>query len=253
MEAFGEALGNTLSNDKNGGGHQPTPSLPEKAVLEDLRSRNTGSRNEESAEKEEDGSSQRGDSDLYLEVGELAQYLNGMVGKLSSAGSLMESLSSELPFGTDELTEVGRKTEEATQKILDDSDRVIDNHELMSARLDSLKSALLGEPIQAEGRIKEDIETLCQLLEENKATMFNLVGTLSFQDPAGQQLRKVTNMLKMLQSRILKMVVGFGQSAGGTHVEQQRQKELMTELEYSSDGEALEQDLVDSVLKEYGF
>lgn len=258
MEAFGEALGNTLSNNKNGGGHQPTPPVPEKAVLEDKMPRNTGtctgSRSAGSTGKGGDGVSPRGDSDLYLEVGELAQYLNGMVGKLNSAGSLMESLSSELPFGTDELAEVGRKTEEATQKILDDSDKVIDNHERMSVHLDSLKAALLGEPIQeVEGKIKADIEILCQLLAENKATMFNLVGTLSFQDPAGQQLRKVTHMLKMLQSRVLKMVVGFGQSAGGTPVEQHRQKELMTELEYSSDGEALEQDLVDSVLKEYGF
>lgn len=190
---------------------------------------------------------------LYDEVGELAKDLTGMVGKFHVAGSEMESVSNQLPFGTDELDEVGRKTEEATQKILDDSDKVIDNNDLMSERLSSLKSTLFDESIDAHEKVKEDIKALCTLLEENKKTMFNLVGTLSFQDPAGQQLRKVTNMLKTLQSRILKIVVNFGHTVGSVDVSEDRQEEFLSELEYSSDGKALEQDLVDSVLKEYGF
>ncbi|VAX30465.1 hypothetical protein MNBD_NITROSPIRAE01-725 [hydrothermal vent metagenome] len=190
---------------------------------------------------------------LYDEVGELAKDLTGMVGKFHEAGSEMENVSNQLPFGTDELDEVGRKTEEATQKILDDSDKVIDNNDLMSERLSSLKATLFDESIDAHDKVKEDIKALCTLLEENKKTMFNLVGTLSFQDPAGQQLRKVTNMLKTLQSRILKIVVNFGHTVGSVEVSEDRQEEFLSELEYSSDGKALEQDLVDSVLKEYGF
>jgi len=195
----------------------------------------------------------QGHAALYGEVGELAKDLNGMVGKFQAAGSMMESVSNELPFGTDELSEVGRKTEEATQKILDDADKVIDNNDLMSDRLHSLKATLFDETIEADSKVKEDIKALCELLDDNKKTMFNLVGTLSFQDPTGQQLRKVSNMLKALQSRILKIVVNFGHTAGASEVSEDRQEELLSELEYSSDGEALEQDLVDSVLKEYGF
>ncbi len=191
--------------------------------------------------------------DLYGEVGELAQCLNGIVGKLQSAGSMMESVSNQLPSGTDELLEVSRKTEEATQKILDDADVVIDNHDLMSARIESLNERLSSEALNGEIALKEDIAVLSGLLEENKKTMFHLVGTLSFQDPAGQQLRKVTAMLKSFQSRILKMVVTFGQQSSDARVDEDRQEELLSELEYSSDGEQLEQGLVDTVLKEYGF
>ncbi len=190
---------------------------------------------------------------LYGEIGGLAKDLTGMVGKFHEAGSEMESVSNQLPFGTDELDEVSRKTEEATQKILDDSDKVIDNNDLMSERISSLKATLFDESIDAHEKVKEDIKALCLLLEENKKTMFNLVGTLSFQDPAGQQLRKVTNMLKSLQSRILKIVVNFGHTMGSVDVSEDRQEELLSELEYTTDGETLEQDLVDSVLKEYGF
>lgn len=231
-----KALENTHSNHGETDENDMPQSVSDEAPLE-----SSGSGNDQSP------------ASLYGEVGELAKDLNGMVGKFQAAGSEMESVSNELPFGTDELAEVGRKTEEATQKILDDADKVIDNNDLMSERLHSLKATLFDESIDAHDKVKGDIKALCELLDENKKTMFNLIGTLSFQDPAGQQLRKVTNMLKTLQARILKLIVNFGHTAGSSDVSEDRQEELLSELEYRSDGEAIEQDLVDSVLKEYGF
>ncbi len=193
------------------------------------------------------------DPDLYSEVGELAQYLNEIVGKIRSAGSMMESVSNQIPFGRDELSEVSRKTEEATQKILDDADKVIDNDDLMFERIASLKATLLDESLKSEIKVQEELKTLSSLLDDNKATMFNLVGTLSFQDPAGQQLRKVSTSLEQLRARILKMVVTFGRGAKRVKIAEAREEELLSGLEYSSEGDTLDQDLVDSVLKEYGF
>ncbi|MFQ5542920.1 MAG: protein phosphatase CheZ [Nitrospiria bacterium] len=190
---------------------------------------------------------------IYGEIGDLAKTLNGMVGKIQTAESVIESVSTELPFGTDQLSDVNRKTEEATQKILDDTDKVNDNNDLMLVRLESLKATLFDESLQSQEKVKGDIQALCRLLSENKNTMFNMVGTLSFQDPAGQQIRKVTAMLELLQARVLKMVVTFGKKARGTEIPEARKEELLTELEYSSEGERIEQDLVDTVLSEYGF
>lgn len=231
-----KAVENTHSNNGDAGEAQMPKEASEKTVVENTVSDEL-----------------QNQSALYGEVGELAKDLSGMVGKFQVAGSEMESVSSQLPFGTDELAEVSRKTEEATQKILDDSDKVIDNNDLMSDRLHSLKATLFDESIDAHDKVKEDIKALCELLEANKKTMFNLVGTLSFQDPAGQQLRKVSNMLQGLQSRILKIIVNFGHTEGSVDVSEDRQEEFLSELEYSTDGDVLEQDLVDSVLKEYGF
>lgn len=184
---------------------------------------------------------------------ELGQSLNEMLAKVRIAGSVMESVSSELHQGTDELKEVSRKTEEATTKILDDSEKVVENHALMSERIASIKAALFDESLKAEENIKADFKALNALLDENKATMLNLVGTLSFQDPAGQQMRKVSSMLKVFQSRLLKMVVTFGENGEGFVPDPELKETLLSELEYSSGGTALDQDLVDRVLKECGF
>jgi len=190
---------------------------------------------------------------LFGEVGELTKYLNEMVAKIQSAESVMESVSEELPLGTDQISEVTRKTEEATQKILDDTEKVSENHDLMTLQLESLKATLFDESLRSQEKIKADVKELCRLIEDNKQVMFNLVGTLSFQDPAGQQLRKVSHMLQSLQSRMLKMVITFGKKVRGDVVPEQQEEALLSELEYSSEGEAIDQDLVDSVLKGYGF
>lgn len=190
---------------------------------------------------------------LFGEVGEMAKYLNEMLGKIQSAESVMESVSEELPLGTDQISEVNRSTEEAMQKILDDTEKINENHEQMSTQLDSLKATLFDESLRAQEKVKADVKELCQLIEGNKEVMFNLVGTLSFQDPAGQKLRKVSQMLQALQSRMLKAVITFGKKVRGGAIPEKQEEELLSELEYSSEGEAVDQDLVDSVLKGYGF
>ncbi len=206
-----------------------------------------------SSENHENASKSLMGPDLYAEVGELALYLNKMVTKVRTAGSIMESVSSELHIGRDELQDVHRKTEEATTKILDDADKIVENHSLMSERIEDIQTALNHEsPIEKEN-LEANLKHLTQLLDENKLTMMNLVGTLSFQDPAGQQLRKVNAMLKVFQSRLLKMVVTFGQNNPESDPGPEHKEALLSELEYSASGEKLDQQLVDRVLKEYGF
>lgn len=195
----------------------------------------------------------KGDS-LYEEVGDLAKYISALTQKVTSAESLMEDAFNDLPRGTDQLSEVGRKTEEATQHILDDTERLIGNHELMSTKLESLKATLFDENLQNAMTIKEDISALGTLLKNSKDVMFNLVGTLSFQDPAGQEIKKVEAMLKALQSRLLKLVIAFGKGKKNPSLSEHEEKQILSQLESPSNkGERLNQELVDSVLKAYGF
>lgn len=178
---------------------------------------------------------------------------NEMMAKVRIVGSVIEKVSSELHYGTDQLREISRKTEEATTKILDNSDEVVENHALMSDRIDSIKATLFDESLKAEEKIKSDLNALSNLLNENKRLMLNLVGNLSFQDPAEQQMRHVSSMLQVFQSRLLKMVVTFGENSTEAISDSELKETILNELEYASDGEALDQDLVDRVLREWGF
>ncbi|MBN4053228.1 protein phosphatase CheZ, partial [bacterium AH-315-L15] len=193
------------------------------------------------------------EEDLYEEVGDLAKYISSMSTKVVSAEDFLDDAQTALPMGSDQLTEATRATEAATQEILDDTEKIIGNHELMASRIESLKATLFGENLTAANEVKEDVIALNTLVKNNKDIMFNLVATLSFQDPAGQQIQKVNGMLRNLQSRLLKMVIVFGKQTRGEDLPVDRSEDFLTELADSKEAEKLNQDLVDNVLKEYGF
>ncbi len=193
------------------------------------------------------------EEDLYGEVGDLAKYLSGVCSKIRSAEDFMDDAASDIPMGTDQLSEVTRKQEEATQDILDDTDKIIENDDQIEERLASLKATLFSENLNARDEIKEDVMALCRLVEINKNVMFSLMAKLSFQDATGQQIQKVASMLNTLQARLLKMVVTFGKKS-----DRKKAKKVTVDrgdqlLEKLNDEDTMNQNLVDTVLSEFGF
>ncbi|MFQ5597159.1 MAG: protein phosphatase CheZ [Nitrospiria bacterium] len=193
------------------------------------------------------------DPGLYEEVGDLAKHLNTICSKIQTAQSFMKEASTELPLGTDQLSEVTRQTEAATQKILDDTEEILGNQDLIRDKLEGLRAALMKETLGSESKIKGDVQAIDFLLDNNKKAMLNLVSTLSFQDPAGQQIKKVEEMLQGLQSRLLKLVITLGERAKGNSDSEQTVEALLTKIRDTKKPERLNQRLIDSVLKTYGF
>jgi len=191
--------------------------------------------------------------DLYEEVGDLAKYLSGVCSKIHTAEEFMDDAASDLPMGTDQLAEVAQKQEDATQEILDDTDKIIENDDQMEERLASLKAILFTENLDARDEIKEEVMALCQLVKANKNTMFSLTAKLSFQDSTGQQIKKVATMLNTLQSRLLKMVVTFGKKSDRKKKKKASEDRGDQLLEKLNSEEKMEQGLVDDVLAEFGF
>jgi len=193
------------------------------------------------------------EEDLYGEVGDLAKYLSGVCSKIQTAEDFMDDASCNLPMGTDQLSEVAKKQEEATQDILDDTDKIIEVDEKMEERLASLRATLFNEDLSAREEIREDVMALCQLVENNRKVMFSLTAKLSFQDSTGQQIQKVATMLNTLQSRLLKMVVTFGNKSDNKQAKKvtiDRGDQLLEKL---NDEDKMNQNLVDTVLSEFGF
>ncbi len=193
------------------------------------------------------------EEDLYGEVGDLAKYLSGVCSKIQTAEDFMDDAASDLPMGTDQLSEVAKKQEEATQDILDDTDKIIENGEQMEASLASLRATLFSEELSARAEIKEDVMALCKLVEANRNVMFSLTAKMSFQDSTGQQIQKVATMLNTLQSRLLKMVVTFGKKSDHKQAKKVTVDRGDQLLEKLNEEDKMNQNLVDTVLSEFGF
>lgn len=193
------------------------------------------------------------EEDLYGEVGDLAKYLSGVCSKIRTAEDFMDDASGDLPMGTDQLSEVAKKQEEATQEILDDTDKIIENDDKMEERLASLRATLFSEDLGARNEVREDVMALCKLVEANRNVMFSLTAKLSFQDSTGQQIQKVATMLNTLQARLLKMVVTFGKQSDHKKAKKvtiDRGDQLLEKL---NNEDKMNQNLVDTVLTEFGF
>ncbi|MEK7306547.1 MAG: HAMP domain-containing protein, partial [Nitrospirota bacterium] len=72
------------------------------------------------------------ESDLYGELGELARYINITFKKLQTLEPNIKLSSEKIPMATSQLSDITRATEEATNRIMELTEKVLDNHDLIS-------------------------------------------------------------------------------------------------------------------------
>ncbi|MFZ5861411.1 MAG: protein phosphatase CheZ [Nitrospirota bacterium] len=187
---------------------------------------------------------------IYGELGGLAQHLNKMMKALQSIECPMHLTASELPKAADQLTDLTKFTEEATHRILGYTEQVMGNHDVMAEELASLRAAFgLPQDRAALERVAVKLESLVQ---ENRKVLMDLFTSLEFQDLTGQRLKKIASGLQGVQSRILKLLIIFGMKECGSDADSCRQEALLAKLEATS-RTTVKQDVVDDMLKEFGF
>jgi chemotaxis protein CheZ len=188
---------------------------------------------------------------IYGELGGLAQHLNKMMKALQAIEHPMHVTASELPKAADQLADLTRYTEEATHRILGFTEHVMSNHDEMATALGSLRAGFVAAPqdLAAADRASGRLEALIQ---QNRKILMDLFTSLEFQDLTGQRLKKIASGIQDVQSRILKLLIIFGMKDHGGDVDAGRQEALLAKLGASSKA-AIKQDVVDDILKEFGF
>lgn len=188
---------------------------------------------------------------VYGELGGLAKYLAKMMKTIEAIEQPMHASASELPKAADQLSDLTRLTEEATHRILGYTEEVMANHETMAAELASAKAAC-GNAFPTGGALERCLATLESRIRANRKLLTDLLTSLEFQDLAGQRLKKVAAGIQEVQSRILRLLIVFGFKDGGGASDAGRQEALLAKLDASTKT-ALNQQVVDDILKEFGF
>jgi chemotaxis regulatin CheY-phosphate phosphatase CheZ len=188
---------------------------------------------------------------IYGELGGLALHLSRIMKALQSIEHPMHLTASELPKAADQLADLTRYTEEATHRILAFTEQVMDNHDVMATALAESRAAYTATP---QDRVTSDraSATLESLIQQNRKILTDLFTSLEFQDLAGQRLNKIASGLQDVQARILKLLIIFGVRDSGSEADSVRQETLLAKLGASS-RTAAKQDVVDGLLKEFGF
>jgi chemotaxis protein CheZ len=93
------------------------------------------------------------------------------------------------------------------------------------------------------------------MVKVDEGRLMNIHVALSFQDLVAQRVAKLVAILNEIQHKLLKLVVIFGiqqTKDGGGSKKEGRGYEMLRQLE-TSKTTALEQDLVDNIMTEFGF
>jgi len=187
------------------------------------------------------------DHTINDELSELTKYVEMITSTIRDMESPVTSTSDQLPEATAHLNDLATMTEEGTHRVLALTEAIETNRGIVQTALDHLKEKVGGEHAT-------DVEKVLEMLKADERRLMDIHVALSFQDLVAQRVAKLVTILNEVQHKLLKLVVIFGikqKKDGGRTKDGGRGDEMLRQLE-ASKTTALEQDLVDDILSEFG-
>lgn len=211
----------------------------------------SGTADQRRTQPAEDG--EEGHAKLYEELGELARFIDTTVRTLSQFSAPVSSTTEQLPQALTHLTDLKLLTEQGTHEVMKQVEAMQDNRMRMGAALNELSQRLqagTGNAAPFEARV----HTLAAALEADDKRLIDIMTALSFQDLVAQRVNKLATILSEVEHKLLQLVVVFGPYHKQVTARQDPGKasEMLKQLE-ASKSTAMNQDLADEILKQFGF
>ena len=185
---------------------------------------------------------------INAEMEELTKYVEVITKTIREMECPVTSTSDQLPQATSHLHDLAKMTEEGTHQVLSLTEELEHNRGVMQHKLEQLRANVAGRAVK-------DIDSILEMVKADEGRLLNIHVALSFQDLVAQRVAKLVTILNEIQHKLLKLVVIFGiqqkKDENGSKGEG-RGYEMLRQLE-SSKTTALEQDLVDNIMSEFGF
>jgi chemotaxis signal transduction protein/chemotaxis regulatin CheY-phosphate phosphatase CheZ len=173
----------------------------------------------------------KGQNDLFTEVGKITRKLHDSLRSFKEAidPRVKEIATVEMPNAIDRLQFVIDKTEEAANKTLGIVEKYIMHMDDISAHIRNLQGP--EESVQYLKKFKNGLED----------DLTEILTTQSFQDITGQILKKVINLVGIIEEELVHLIANFG-----LKMDQGVKVEAIVQ-------EKVSQHDVDDLLKEFGF
>jgi chemotaxis protein CheZ len=191
------------------------------------------------------------DRQLFTKIGELARYLDETMRRLKTLENPLANSTNQLPNASETLTELTRMAEEGTHTIMELTEGLLNNHRQFHTGLTAIQTALSNDSSDHTD-ILGKIGGMADLAASNQKSLMDIITALSFQDLTGQRIAKVVGVLDEVQSRLVELVVVFGLQGAPQEADKGRAAVLLKELG-ATKTTSIKQDVVDDLLKEFGF
>jgi chemotaxis protein CheZ len=191
------------------------------------------------------------DTQIYDQLGELARFIDTTLKTITQFKDPMSATTEQLPEAVSHLRDLKRLTEEGTHKIMQLVEAIQDNHQGIAKQLDEL-----GKIITATPGLEKAVLTLGAVktgLEADEKPLVDIITALSFQDLVAQRVNKLVTIVDEVEHKLLELVVVFGPyTKGAGAAEASKATAMLKQLE-ASKTTAMNQDLADEILKQFGF
>lgn len=175
--------------------------------------------------------------ELYGQLGDIARYINATIKKMQFAEPNLAHASDKIPQASMQLSEISKATETATHNIMSQVEKVLDNHDVIMHHTESAERG---------NNASKSLEEVKNLISEDREILLDIITGLSFQDITGQKIKTIVGLIEDVEKRLLQLIVTFG-------LKSKNSNEDINSLKEYSDNPTLKQDVVDNILKEFGF
>jgi chemotaxis regulatin CheY-phosphate phosphatase CheZ len=182
-------------------------------------------------------------------IGELAVYINQTLRNLQTLDPAMKSSSREIPRVAEHLTEIIKTTEEATNRVLEQAEHLLDEQATVERQLSRATEVLRHGPAGVHVHSCLGILDEVRLVQQQaQGQAMDIMAAMEFQDLTTQKIQKLIVLVAEIEERLLQLLVMFRLEDAAA-----KQQALDPALEaYATDGEAVyDQNLVDQLLADF--
>ena len=192
-----------------------------------------------------------GNVQLYEELGELARFIDTTMRTLSQFSAPVSSTTEQLPQALTHLSDLKLLTERGTHAVMQQVEAMQESRARMADRLATLAQALPSTSPPAPA--VQHILDLREALEADDKRLIDIMTALSFQDLVAQRVNKLAAIIDEVEHKLLQLVVVFGPyQKQATQQDQGKATQMLKQLE-AAKTTAIDQDLADEILKQFGF
>ncbi len=182
-------------------------------------------------------------------IGELAAYINQTLQNLQHLDPTVKGTSREIPKVAKHLAEIIQTTEDATNRVLEQTEHLIEEQVRVEQGLSRAAERLRHSPnglLFAE--CLRGLEELKEIQRRSQGRAMDIMAAMEFQDLTTQKIQKMITLVADVEDRLLQLLVLFRIEEA---VESRKGPDPILETCAQKESALCDQDLVDQLLGEF--
>lgn len=189
------------------------------------------------------------------EIGRLAHYINQTMQNLQQLDPTVGGSSRSLPQMSGQLSEVVKTTEQASMRVLNEIDQMVEEQMAVEEGLRRLSTLLEAEQAHDPqlGATVQMLEDLRVRHSRAQGRALEIMSAMEFQDITAQRIQKSIALITEVENRLLRLLVLFNIPPHGKDENEVDGKwKALGEFAAASASGEMDQEMVDRLLAEFG-